>query len=144
MAAPKTNKNVMQKYIDKLFLMVYHDLNSPGFILMCLKSCLACTIFSLGPASSITIFTQRAMQVQNLSRFYVTNLLAVEMFCKGWAVCYRGDLVSNLTLSCIGYIHASFSCSSNWREEYLEGGMMGFFLFLNLQCSFLQLLNEQW
>lgn len=109
----------------------------------CLKSFLACTDFSLGSASSVAIPVQRAVQVQNLPKFYVTDLLTMEMVHKGWAVCYRGDLVSNFTLSWIGYIRVSCSCCSSCREEYPEGEMMGFFIFLTLKYSFVKLLNTQ-
>lgn len=64
----------------------------------------------------------------------------MEMICKA-ELCVTVETLLAI-LSWIWYIHVSCRCSSNCKEEYPEGEMMGFFIFLNLKCSFVKLLNE--
>lgn len=102
----------------------------------CLKSSVACTRFCKqhcctnaesipGAKPTQVLYNQFIIHgddSQGLSYVTVETLLAI--------------------LSWIWYIHVSCCCSSNCKEEYPEGEMMGFFIFLNLKCSFVKLLNE--
>lgn len=96
----QTKTKVTQKYIVKFspYGFKCDHLNSPVFILVRVWIALW---LALDSASSISLPMQRAYQVQNPPKFYITNLLSMEMICKGWAVCYCGDLISNFKLDLV-------------------------------------------